>query len=144
MRPFWEPSALIFPFPKFILNSTTIYSNVSSVARTRLETESDKKLYLKSFEALAFGQHGHEVPYNDYVDHYNTVFDLTSKQQAFHNYSYPELTNGSIYFNLRFSAQLTKGKEIFFVGENFSTICIDCYRKVLTIIFLNTKLETER
>ena len=64
-----------FHFQKFNLNSITDYRNVNSL------------------EALAFGQHGHGVPHNDYANHYISVFDLTSTQQASHNYLYPQLTN---------------------------------------------------
>ena len=133
-----------FHFQKFNLNSITVYRNGYPVAGTPLQTENDKKLYLNSLEALAFGQHGHGVPYNDYANHYILVFDLTSTQQASHDYLYPELTNGSISISLRFSAQLTNSVEVFLLGERSSTIYIDSSRKVSKNIFLNTKLETKR
>ena len=96
-----------FQFQKFNLNSITVYRNGYPVAGTQLQTENDKKLYLNSLEALAFGQHGHGVPYNDYANHYILVFDLTNTQQACHDYLYPELTNGSVSIRLRFSAEPT-------------------------------------
>ena len=133
-----------FHFQKFNLNSITVYRNGYPVAGTPLQTESDKKLYLNSLEALAFGQHGHGVPHNDYANHYFLVYDLTSTQQASHDYLYPVLTNGSISISLRFSAQLTNSVEVFLLGERCPTIYIDCSRKVSKNNLLNTKLETKR
>ena len=133
-----------FHFQIFNLNSITVYRNGYPVAGTPLQTENDKKLYLNSLEALAFGQHGHGIPYNDYANHYILVFDLTSTQQASHDYLYPELTNESISISLRFSAQLTNSVEVFLLGKRSSTIYIDSSRKVSKNISLSTKLETKR
>ena len=132
-----------FHFQNFNLNSFTVYRNGYPVAGTSLQTENDEKLYLVSLEALAFRQHGHGIPYNDYANHYILVFDRTSTQ-AFHGYLYPELTSGSISFNLRFSTHITNSLEVFLLGERSSTIYIDSSRKVSKNIVLSTKLETKR
>ena len=65
------------------------------------------------------------------------MFDLTTTQQASHDYIYPELTNASILISLRFSAQLTSIAEVFFLGEWSSTIYIDPSWKVSENVFLN-------
>ena len=134
----------LFHFQKFNLNSIKVYRNGYPVAGTPLQTENDKKLYLNSLEALAFGQHGHGVPYNDYANRYNLVFDLTSTEQASDDYLYPQLTNGSISISLRFSAQLTNSVDTFLPGERSSIFYIDSSRKVSKNIFLNTKKKTKR
>ena len=101
-----------FDFQKFNLNIIAVYRNGDPVSGTPLQIENDKKLYLNSLEALASGQDGHGVPYNDYANHYILVFYLTSTQPASHDYLYPGLTIGSISFSLRFSAQLTNSVEV--------------------------------
>ena len=58
--------------------------------------KNEKRVYLSSMEALAFGYHGHGIPFTDYIQHFIIVFDLTSTQQASHDYLYPELTNAAI------------------------------------------------
>ena len=132
-----------FLFQNFNLHSITVYRNGYPVAGTPLQTEDDNKFQLNLLEALAFGQHGHGVPKNDYSNHYLLVFDLTSTQQRSHDYRYPELTNGSISFSLRFSAQLTNSLEVFFLSERSSTIYIDSSWKVSNTFSLNTKLENQ-
>ena len=88
--------------------------------------------------------HGHGVPFSDFPNHYVLVFDLTSTKQASHDYLYPELTNGSISIDFRFSAELTDSLELFFLGEKSSTIYIDSFRKVSKNIFLNTKIDSKK
>lgn len=127
-----------FHFQKFNLDSIIVYRNGYPVAGTPLQTEDDKKLYLNSLEALAFENGGHGIPLADYTNHYIIVFDLTSTQQASHDYLYPELTNSSISVSLRFSADLAQSLELFFLGEKSSTIYIDSARRVSKNIFLNT------
>ena len=133
-----------FHFRKFDLTSITVYRNGYPIAGTPLQTDDDKKLYLNSLEALAFGQHGHGIPYNKFGDHYFLVFDLTSTQQASHDYLYPELTNTSISVELRFSTALAANTEIFFLGEKSSTVYIDSARRVSKNVFLNTKIDTKK
>ena len=133
-----------FHYQKFDLNSITVYRNGYPVAGTPLETDNDKKVYLNSLEALAFEQHGHGIPFEDYSNHYLMVFDMTSTQQASHDYLHPELTNASISLSLRFSSALTNNTEIFLLGERASTIYIDSARKVSKNVFLNTKIDTQK
>ena len=125
-----------FHYQKFNLENITVYRNGYPIAATPLQTGNDKKLYLNSPEALAFESHGHGVPFSNFPNHYVLVFDLTSIQQTSHDYLSPELTNGSISFDLRFSAALTDRLALFFLGEKSSTIYIDSFRKVSKNIFL--------
>ena len=48
------------------------------------------------------------------------VFDLTSTQQASHDFIHPEITNCSISIELKFSAALAHNVEIFLIGEKAS------------------------
>ena len=58
------------------------------------------------------------------------VFDLTSTQQASHDFIYHELTICSISIELKFSAALPSNIEVFIIGEKASTIFIDSARRV--------------
>ena len=58
------------------------------------------------------------------------VFDLTSTQEATHDFIHPELTNSSISGELKFDTALTNNVEVFFLGEKSSTVYIDSARNV--------------
>ena len=133
-----------FHYQKFGLNSITVYRNGYPIAGTPLESENDKKIYLNSLEALAFEQHGHGIPFADYSNHYLMVFDLTSTQQASHDYLHPELTNASISISLRFSQRLQTTLKFFFWAERASTIYIDSARKCPRTWFLNTQIDARK
>ena len=129
-----------FHFQKFSLNSIIFYRNSYPFAGTPLETESVKKLYLNSLEAQAFGQHGHGVPHNDYANHYILVFDLTSTQQRCPDHLYPELTNGSVSFSIRFLAQPTNSVPV----NGLVLFTLNLLGRFPKNISLDTKLETKR
>ena len=143
-RPFWKPRAL-----KLSISKNSTWRALPFIAMVILLSELHSKqkmmgLYLNSLKALAFGQHGHRIPDNDYAIHYILVLDLTRTQQASHVYLYPGLIKGFISSSLRFSAQLTNSVEVLSLGERVSTIYIDSSRKVSKNFFLNTKPETKR
>ena len=58
------------------------------------------------------------------------VFDLTSTQEATHDFIHPELTNSTITIELKFEKPLTDNVEIICLGEKSSTIYIDSVRNV--------------
>ena len=49
--------------------------------------------------ALAYVENGHGVPLSEFARHFIMVFDLTSTQEATHEFFHPELTNSSFSFN---------------------------------------------
>ena len=79
---------------------------------------------------LAYIDNGHGISLEDYPNHFFMVFDLTSTEQASHDFIHPELTNCSVSNELKFSAALAHNVEIFIIGEKASTIYIDSARKV--------------
>ena len=58
------------------------------------------------------------------------AFDLTSTQEASHDFLHPELTNCSISVDLTFSRALADNVEILLLGERNSTFYITSDRKV--------------
>ena len=58
------------------------------------------------------------------------VFDLTSTQEASHDFIHPELTNGSVSVELTFARALADKIEILFLGERSPTFFVTSDRKV--------------
>ena len=52
-----------------------------------------KTFYFSTTSDLAYIDNGHGVKLTDYPNHFIMVFDLTSTQQASHDFIQPELTN---------------------------------------------------
>ena len=80
--------------------------------------------------ALAYVENGHGISLSDFPNHYIMVFDLTSTQEATHDFIHPELTNSSLSVELKFGAALPRNIEILFLGEKCSTVYIDSSRNV--------------
>ena len=118
-----------FHFPKFNLEQICIYRNGLPVADSPIKTTDDKRLYFNKMSDLAYIDNGHGIKLSEYPRHFILVFDLTSTQQASHDFIHPELTNCSIAIELKFSVALPSNK-LFVIGEKASTIFIDSARKV--------------
>ena len=82
-----------------------------------MSTTDNKRLYYKSMSALAYVENGRGIPLNEFANHYTMVFDLTSTQEATHNFIHPELTNSSLSVELKFDAALAHNVEIFFLEK---------------------------
>ena len=80
--------------------------------------------------ALAYVENGHGIPLSEFSNHFIMVSDLTSTQEATHDFIHPELTNSSISVELKFDTALTNNVEVFFLGEKSSTVYIDSARNV--------------
>ena len=119
-----------FHFRKFDLEQIYIYRNGMPVADSPISTNDDKRLYFNTISDLAYIDNGHGISLTDYPNHFIMVFDLTSTQQASHDFIHPELTNCSISIELKFSAALPNNIEIFIVGKKASTIFVDSARRV--------------
>ena len=95
-----------------------------------ISTADDKRLYFNTISDLANIDNGHGISLTDYPNHFIMVFDLTSTQQASHDFIYPELTHCSISVELKFSVTLPDNIDIFIIGEKASTIFVDSARTV--------------
>ena len=119
-----------FHFQKFDLEQIYICRNGLPVADSPISTTDNKRLYFNTISDLAYIDNGHGISLPDYPNHFIMVFDLTSTQQASHDFIHPELTNCSISIELKFSAALPTNIEIFIIGEKASTIFVDTARRV--------------
>ena len=108
-----------------------IYRNRLPVVGTPISTTSDQRVYFNTLEALDFlDKGGHGIPLADYPNHFILAFDLTSTQEASHDFIHPELTNCSISVELSFGTPLGDNVEILFLGERNSTFYFNSERKV--------------
>ena len=119
-----------FPFQKFDLEQIYIYCNRLPATNSPISTADNKLLYFNTISDLAYIDNGHGISLSDYPNHFIMVFDLTSTQQASHDFIHPELTDCSISIELKYSAALPTNIEIFIFGEKTSTIFFDTARRV--------------
>ena len=56
--------------------------------------------------ALAYIENGHGTHLSEFANHYIMVFDLTSTQEATHDFLHPELTISSLSVELKCDAAL--------------------------------------
>ena len=84
-----------YHYQKFNLREFTVYRNGFATAGTPMLTNDNKRLYYNSISALGFVENGHGIILNDFAHLFIMVFDLTSTQQATHDFFHPEQTNSS-------------------------------------------------
>ena len=75
-------------------------------------------------------ENGQGITLSDFAHHFIMVFDLTSTQEATHDFIHPELTNSSLSAEMKFDTDLPNNIEIFFLGEKLSAVYIDSARNV--------------
>ena len=119
-----------FNYQKFGLREITVFRNGFATAGTPMSTIDNKRLYYNSMSALAYVENAHGIPLSEFSNHFIMVFDLTSTQEATHDFIHPELTNSSISVELNFDTALSNNVEFFFLGEKSSTVYIDSARNV--------------
>ena len=107
-----------------------IYRNRLPVADSPISTTDKKRLYSNTISDLAYIDNAHGISLSDYINHFIMVFDLTSTQQASHDFIHPELKNCSISIELKFSAALPTIIEIFIIEEKAGTVFVDTARRV--------------
>jgi hypothetical protein len=119
-----------FHYRKFNLRSITIYRNGIPICGTPIDTTRDKRLFLNSQSALAFGQSGNGINLSQFEDHYVLVFDLTSTLEATFDFIHPELTHTALTIELQFSQALEEPIELLLLGEKATTVYINKDRNV--------------
>ena len=121
-----------FHYQKFELNEITFYRNGSPIADCPAPTPDDKRKNYNTLEALYFVfLNSHGVSLTNYQNHYFMDFDLTSTQEASHDFSHPQLTNCTISVELQFDAPLAENIELLIMGERASTVYVHSDRKIV-------------
>ena len=126
-----------FHFHKFNLEQICIYRNELPVADSPINTADVKRLYFNTMSDLAYIDNGHGISLSEYPNHFIMVFDLTSTQQASHDFFHPELTSCSISIELKFSAALPCNIEVFIQhAKKRAQFLLILYEEFQKIIFL--------
>ena len=120
-----------FHYQKFQLNEIIVYQNGLPIAGTPVSTTDNKRIYYNTLEILdfVFGN-SHGISLANYRNHYINAFDLTSTQEASHDFIHLELTNCTISVELKFEAPLGENVELLFNGERASTVYVRSDRKI--------------
>ena len=119
-----------FHYQKFGLEQVTLRRNGLPIASTPISTQDQKRLFFNTLSALGLLHCGLGITLDNYQQHFIMCFDLTSTQQAAHDFLHPELTNCSVSLDLQFSNALTANLEIFVWGIRSSNVFITSDRKV--------------
>ena len=85
--------------------------------------------------ALAYVKNGHGIPLSEFTNHNIMVFDLTSTQEATHDFIHPELTNSSFTVELKFDAALAHNVEIFFLEKKHLRSTLTQHKTHLITLF---------
>ena len=107
-----------YHYQKFDLSEGTVYRNGFATAGTPMLTNDNKRLYYNSMSALPYVENGHGIPLSDFAHHFIVVFDLTSTQEATHDFIHPKLTNSSLSVEPKFDTGLPNNIEIFSWEKN--------------------------
>ena len=111
----------LFHYPKFDLSQTVSYRDGLRKVGTLISTASNRRLYFNTLDALdCLDKGGPGISLSDYPNHFIMAFDLTSTQEASHNFIHPELTKCSISVELTFSRALTDNNKLLFLRERSS------------------------
>ena len=120
-----------FHYQKFNLSQIVVYRNGQPIVGTPVSTTFNHRVYFNTLEALDFlDKSGHGITLDNYPNHFILASDLTSTQEASHDFIHPELTNCSISVQLTFDGALAANVEILFLGERSSTFYVNSERKV--------------
>ena len=127
-----------FHYQKFQLNEIIVCRNGLPIAGTPVSTTDNKRIYYNTLEALDFVfNNSHGISLANYHNHYIMAFDLTSTQEASHDFIHPELTNCTFLVELKFDALLGENVELFFMGERASTVYVRSNRKIAKNTLMN-------
>ena len=120
-----------FHYQKFNLSQIVVYRNGQHIVGTPVSTTFNHRIYFNTLEALDFlDKGGHGITLDNYPNHFILAFDLTSTQEASHDFIHPELTNCSNSVQLTFDGALAANVEILFLVERSSTFYVNSERKV--------------
>ena len=128
-----------FHYQKFNLSRIVFYRNGQPIVGYPVLTTFNHRIYFNTLEALDFpDKGGHGIIVNNYPNHFILAFDITSTQEASHDFIDSELENCLISVQLTFDGALAAYVEILFLGERSSTFYVNSERKVTKTQFSPT------
>ena len=119
-----------FHYQKFNLSQIVVYRNAQPIVGTPVSLNFNHRIYFNTLEALNFlDKGGHGITLDNYPNHFILAFDLTSTQEASHDFFHPELTNCSFSVQLTFDGAFAANVEILFLGKRSSRFYVNSERK---------------
>ena len=76
-------------------------------------------------KAMNFQEDVPSIPIDNFRDHFDSVFDLTSIQDANENCHCPELVGEPLRLDLNFTFPLTHVTELIVLGERITLVAVD-------------------
>ena len=98
------------------------------------DTVDNCRVYVTTMKAMNFQDDIPSISINDFKDHYELVFDLTSMQDATENCHYPEVVGEPLKLELNFTQPLENVNEVIVLGERTSSVAIDKFVVVGKIV----------
>ena len=105
------------------------------------------RLYLTTMKAMSFQDDIPSIPIDNFKEHYELVFDLTSMQDATENCHYPELNGEPLRLELNFIFPLEHVTELIVLQKPMCSVAVDKFGLVgkyclKWILFLSSKYST--
>ena len=120
-----------FYYLKFNLSQINVYRNGQPIVGTPVSTTFNHRICFNILEALDFlDKGGHGITLDNYHNHFILAFDLTSTQEASHDFIHPEIRNCSISVQITFDGALAANVEILVLGEKSSALDVNLERKL--------------
>ena len=86
-----------FHYQKFGLEQVTLRRNGLPIASTPISTQDHKRLFFNTLSALGLLHCGLGITLDNYQQHFIMCFDLTSTQQAAHDFLHPDLLTAQFH-----------------------------------------------
>ena len=83
------------------------------------------RFYVFTMKVMNFQDDIPAIPIDNFKDHYELVFDLTSMQDATENFHYPELVGEPLRLELNFTFPLEHVTELIVLGERLFSVAVD-------------------
>ena len=112
-----------YHYQKFNLREIKIVRGNQVVVN--IDTSDDIRAYVTTMRALKFEEDGPNIPFDNYMDHYVLVFDLTSTQESNVQMYYPDIVGAGLRLEMYFAENLRHTIEVIVLGERLSTVYID-------------------
>ena len=121
-----------FHYQKYGLNAILFNRNGLLIAGCPVSTTDNKQLYYNTLKALDFVvKNSHGISLANYHNNYIIAFDLTSTQEASHDFIHPEFTNCTISVDVKFNTPLAENIELLIMGERSSTVYVRSDNKIV-------------
>ena len=116
----------IFHDKKFNLSQNIVYRNGPPIVGSPVSTIFYPRIHFNTLEALDYlDKGGHGITLDNDSNHLILAFDLTSTQEACHDFIHPENSCCSISVQITFEGALAANVENFFQGERSSTFYVN-------------------